>query len=272
LVQGTSVVNVVNSVVDQTQLLEIAPSVLNDLNITSGSTYVNFYSNITAYGNTTFNAAASYINNSGAQRLIAHGNVTLTNLNGGAIGMTFAGANTQTISRAAGTWPSGSVIVNKTGGAVQQTSNIAFTNAGQDMTMTAGTWNTQGYNLTIADTLTMAAGTVINKGCGSLTVNGVNVPAGAYGSGTVVGGSIAPNITVGDASMLEGSGAGTLNFVVTTDAPYCGNLTIPYATANGSATAGSDYTSTSGTLTLSSGATIGTISVPISRDATQEVS
>jgi len=47
-------------------------------------------------------------------------------------------------------------------------------------------------------------------------------------------------------------------------------VTVDYATANGSATAGSDYTATSGTLTFAPGVTTQTIQVPILNDTTQE--
>ncbi len=47
-------------------------------------------------------------------------------------------------------------------------------------------------------------------------------------------------------------------------------MTVDYATANGTATAGSDYTAVSGTLTFAPGETAKTIAVPIADDATAE--
>ena len=47
-------------------------------------------------------------------------------------------------------------------------------------------------------------------------------------------------------------------------------MTVAYATSNGTATAGSDYTATSGTLTISAGATSGTFNVPVLADALDE--
>ncbi|HET8671104.1 MAG TPA: Calx-beta domain-containing protein [Candidatus Saccharimonadales bacterium] len=49
-----------------------------------------------------------------------------------------------------------------------------------------------------------------------------------------------------------------------------GNLTVDYATADGTATAGQDYTATSGTLTFSGGETSKTFQIPIIDDATTE--
>ena len=47
-------------------------------------------------------------------------------------------------------------------------------------------------------------------------------------------------------------------------------MTINYSTTDGSATAGSDYTSSSGTLTIAAGQTSGTIVVPVISDDTAE--
>ncbi len=47
-------------------------------------------------------------------------------------------------------------------------------------------------------------------------------------------------------------------------------MTVDYATADGTATAGSDYTAVSGTLTFAPGETAKTIAVPIADDATAE--
>ena len=47
-------------------------------------------------------------------------------------------------------------------------------------------------------------------------------------------------------------------------------ISFNYATSNGTANAGSDYTSTSGFLTISAGATSGTFNVPILADSTDE--
>ena len=43
------------------------------------------------------------------------------------------------------------------------------------------------------------------------------------------------------------------------------DITVNYSTTDGTAIAGSDYTSTSGTLTIAAGASSGTITVPYKR-------
>ena len=74
------------------------------------------------------------------------------------------------------------------------------------------------------------------------------------------------DLTVADAEVEEGPGA-ALAFVVTLSgtAPY--RVKVDYATSDGTATAGSDYTATSGTLIFERGETSKTISVPVLDDA-----
>ena len=49
-----------------------------------------------------------------------------------------------------------------------------------------------------------------------------------------------------------------------------GSLSVDYSTTDGTAIAGQDYTSTSGTLTFNGGETSKTIQIPITDDATTE--
>ena len=68
--------------------------------------------------------------------------------------------------------------------------------------------------------------------------------------------------------------AGTASFVVMLGGPngQASNdvVTVDYATANGSAVAGSDYTATNGTLTFAAGETVKTVTVAITDDSTTE--
>ena len=61
-----------------------------------------------------------------------------------------------------------------------------------------------------------------------------------------------------------------LSFAVTLDPAATGRLTVDYATADGTATAGSDYTTTSGTLTFAAGESSKTVSVPITDDSLED--
>ena len=65
-------------------------------------------------------------------------------------------------------------------------------------------------------------------------------------------------LSVADANVQEGAGA-TLDFTVSLSRAATGTVTVAYATSDGTATAGADYTSTSGTLTFAPGETKETV-------------
>ena len=78
-----------------------------------------------------------------------------------------------------------------------------------------------------------------------------------------------PGLAVADAQVQEAANA-TLAFAVTLSRAPSGTVRVDYATADGTATAGSDYTATSGTLTFAAGETEKTVSVPVLDDAHDE--
>ena len=69
---------------------------------------------------------------------------------------------------------------------------------------------------------------------------------------------------------MEGSGDGSMPFVARLDPASAGTVTVEYETADGSATAGADYTAARATLTFAAGATAATINVAILDDTTAE--
>jgi hypothetical protein len=88
---------------------------------------------------------------------------------------------------------------------------------------------------------------------------------------TIVGAAPPPTLSVADASVNEGNaGTSTATFTVTLSAAAAGAVTVNYATADGTATAGSDYTASSGTLTFAAGQTTKTVAVTVSGDTTVE--
>ena len=115
------------------------------------------------------------------------------------------------------------------------------------------------------------------------TLHGGTLPAGAYtlsatayaarrASGSTLGTLslsfevLAPAaLSVADAQAEEGTDA-TLDFAVTLDRETTNTVTVEYATSDGTATAGWDYTATSGTLTFAAGETEKTVSVPVLAD------
>lgn len=74
-----------------------------------------------------------------------------------------------------------------------------------------------------------------------------------------------PTYTINDAKVAEPStGSVNMPFTVTLSHAYGSDVSVSFATADGTATAASgDYTSTSGTLTFTAGQTLQTISVPV---------
>ena len=76
-------------------------------------------------------------------------------------------------------------------------------------------------------------------------------------------------ISVSDARVEEAAGA-VLAFAVTLDRAATGTVTMDYATSDGSAQAGVDYASTSGTLTFEAGDTEKTIEVAVLDDSHDE--
>ena len=78
-----------------------------------------------------------------------------------------------------------------------------------------------------------------------------------------------PALNVADSRAEEGEDA-TLDFVVTLSRAAAGTVSVDYATADGSATAGEDYTATNGTLTFNAGETTETVSVPLLDDVVND--
>jgi hypothetical protein len=82
-----------------------------------------------------------------------------------------------------------------------------------------------------------------------------------------------PYLSIGDVSMIEGTG-GVVNatFPLTLTNPSGNEVTVDYSTAAGSATAGDDYTAVSGTVTFAPEQLTQTITIPINPDAIAETS
>ena len=111
---------------------------------------------------------------------------------------------------------------------------------------------------------------------------GSAVPTASLAGKTVTGGRLSvldainyvsiPTFSIASASGLESvSGvAGAIDFRVTLTAPLSQQITVNYATTNGTAAAGLDYTSTTGTLTFASGVTEQIVRVNLVDDSVTE--
>ena len=92
-------------------------------------------------------------------------------------------------------------------------------------------------------------------------------------TGTITDNDSAPNVTIAVGTAVEGSG---VSFTVTLGAVTAKQVTVVYGTSDGTATdsagevGGIDYTTTSGTLTITAGQTEGTVTVATGDDSTDE--
>ncbi len=149
--------------------------------------------------------------------------------------------------------------------------------AGTDYTATAGTLTIAAGATTGTVDVPVQAGATTAQSSKTFTL-ALSTPSGAAlgtasATGTIVdddvAGTTTPSLSVAPATVTVGtSGTGTLAFTVTLSAPQASAVTVHYATANGTAVAGTNYTATSGTLTIAAGSTNGTVDVPVVGAAT----
>ena len=102
--------------------------------------------------------------------------------------------------------------------------------------------------------------------------NPVNATLGSKtGTGTIVDDDAAPVVSVSAASVTEGnSGTTSMVFTVKLSAASGLPVSVNYQTANGTAKAPGDYTSTSGVRTIPAGSLSATVPVPVVGDALYE--
>ena len=139
-----------------------------------------------------------------------------------------------------------------------KTGSLTFAAGETSKTITVAVRGDTGVeaNETLNLTLSGAQGATIGDGSAIGTIrNDDTAPAG-------------PTLSVANASAAEG--AGSLVFTVTLSQASTTPVSVNFATANGSATAGSDYTARSGTLTFAAGETSKTVSVAVTRDSAME--
>ena len=107
------------------------------------------------------------------------------------------------------------------------------------------------------------------------TTDCAGTPGVCTSDGRMLGGGLQTTIkgpatlSVADAQIEEGSDA-VLAFTVTLSRALSDTVTVQYGTTDGTATAGADYTATTGTLTFAVGDTSKTVSVPVLDDGHDE--
>jgi len=91
-----------------------------------------------------------------------NGNATINSTaNGGDASLTFSGTSNQSITNSGGANPAGTWIINKSSGAVTLANDLSLNSSGQDLTLTSGTLDLAGHNLTVNDVFSSASGTTL---------------------------------------------------------------------------------------------------------------
>ncbi|NJO96443.1 MAG: hypothetical protein HC764_10810 [Pleurocapsa sp. CRU_1_2] len=119
-------------------------------------------------------------------------------------------------------------------------------------------------------------GDLINENDETFTVNLANptnaIFASNKGTGTIEDNDNSPELAISDAVVTEGDDGTTIaSFTVNLSEAAASSVSVDYATTDGDAVAGDDYTATNGTLTFAPGETSKTIEVEVIGDTADEV-
>ncbi len=157
---------------------------------------------------------------------------------------------------------------------VNYTTSNGTASSGSDYTSTSGVL-TIPANATSGTISVPVLGDLLDENNETFTVtisNAVNAAiTTAVGTGTIVDNDALPALTINNPSVVEGDNGNTnLTFTVTLSPASGRSVNVSYATANGTASSGTDYISNSGTLTFTAGVTTQTINVVVRGDTTVE--
>ena len=142
--------------------------------------------------------------------------------------------------------------------------------AGSDYTTTSGTVSSRPGRSTATVYISVLADS-LDENDETFRVdlsNAVNATLGtASGTVTIIDNTEPPSVQVGNATLNEGqTSSSTASFSVVLSGPSAKTITVGWATEDGTATAGSDYTASSGTLIFAPGETLKTVTVPVVGD------
>jgi len=127
------------------------------------------------------------------------------------------------------------------------------------------------YNGTVGANQDTSFGFQATPGSDGTAATGFALNGISSGSGTPAPAPVLPSLSIADATRAEGnSGTAMLDFTVSLSKAATGPVTVQYGTANDTASAGSDYTAKSGTLTFAAGEQSKVIQVPIAGDKLSE--
>ncbi|MFO7870728.1 MAG: Calx-beta domain-containing protein, partial [Kiritimatiellia bacterium] len=151
-------------------------------------------------------------------------------------------------------------------GTAQAEGDYASTNG----TLTIGAGQTNGTIIVAVN------GDTLDEGASENFYVNLSNPGNAHitdgrGEGTITDDDDPPTLSIGDTTVTEGD-AGTTNaaFTVTLSAASGLDVSVDFASSNGTALAEGDYASTNGALTIGAGQTNGTITVVVNGDTEDE--
>ena len=138
-----------------------------------------------------------------------------------------------------------------------------------DLTIAAGaTTSTGTVTITAVDNDVHGGKTVTVSGAATNS-QGITAPQSV--TLTITDDEAPPGLSIADASVDEGdSGSTTLAFTVTLNPVAASPVTVDWATADGTARAGTDYTAGNGSLTFNAGDSTKTVSVSVTGDDVDE--
>ncbi len=148
--------------------------------------------------------------------------------------------------------------------------------AGQDYVANSQTGVVIPAGATSATFTVVVNGDTLNEANETFFVRITNVTGafvnGSQGTGTITNDDPQPTLSISSPSIVEGNiGTRTLNFVLTLDAPSSFGVNVVVNTANGTATAGSDFVAvTNGGLYFAPGETSKTLPVTVNSDTAPE--
>ena len=153
-----------------------------------------------------------------------------------------------------------SLVINKSTGSVLQSGELSIGVNSESLTLTSGTYNMAGFNLSVLGALTLESGTTLESGCGRLT----------YGSLINNGGILnvldSEPMTLSNAQAVEGS---PLIFNVEIDQVCAQDIDLNYSTS-GSGNISNDITKLSGVVKLNRGDTKSSIVIETIDDTETE--
>lgn len=222
-----------------------------------------FNVNLTTPSNATIsdNLGVGTINNDDAQPNLSINDVSVTEGNAGTTTASF----TVSLSTASGQ----AVSVNYATANGTATSGSDYVAASSTVNFTAGQ-TSQPVSITVNGDLLNETNETFLVNLSGATNAGIS---DNQGQGTINNDDAQPSLSINDVSLIEGNaGTSTANFTVTLSAASGQAVSVDYATANGTATSGSDYVAASGTLNFTAGQLTQPVSVTINGDLTNESS